>query len=177
MNIKSVNPLQSRAIMLLMIANVLVFGYLLTSKTASPLTEFTPLIINHLSFGDGEIDVSTYNFKAANFVIHFACFGVIMLVLRSFYDRAFHGSFKAARKAKQDEFDKINERVELGKVQSASVENGGFLGTTTSTIETEKGIYRVLGDIGSIEKGVQVSRRQNELYFGLTEGKSYTLKL
>jgi hypothetical protein len=160
-----------------MFTNVLVFGSLLTSETASPLTEFTPLIINQLSFGDGEIDVSTYTFKVGNFLIHCAYYGVIMFVLRSFYDRAFHGSFKAARKAAKDEFDKLNKRVELGIVQSASVENGGFLGTTISTIETDKGIYRVLGDIGSIEKGVQVSRRQNELYFGLAEGKSYTLKL
>lgn len=177
MSIKSVNPMQSRAIMLLMLSNILAFGYLLTSETASPLTDFIPLIINYLSFGDGEIDLSTNYFKVVKFIIHFACFYVIMWVLCSFHDRALHGSFKAARKAKQAEFDKINKQVELGTVMSASVETGGFLGTTTSTIETEKGIYRVLGDIGSIEKGVLVSRRQNELYFGLAEGKSYTLKL
>ncbi|WP_070962208.1 hypothetical protein [Vibrio sonorensis] len=175
MSIKSVNPLQSKVIMWLMVVNVVVFGYLLTSEATSPLTEFTPHIINYLTFGAGEIDIDTYTFKTGNFVIHFACFGVTMMALRSFYSRAFHGSFKAAQKAAQDKFDEINKRVALGKVQCASVDNGGFLGTTTSTIETDKGIYRVLGDIGSIEKGVLVSRRQNELFFGLVKNKSYTL--
>jgi hypothetical protein len=107
---------------------------------------------------------------------HMSCLGGILSILALLQKRAEHGSFRSASKADKAEFKKINKRIDLGKVQQISVEQGGFLGNTMSTIETDKGIYRVFGDVGSVAKGELVSKRQNELFLGLAKGKSYTIK-
>lgn len=45
------------------------------------------------------------------------------------------------------------KKMDAGQVQKVSVERGGFFSSTTSTVETEKGFYRVIGDVGSVLKG------------------------
>lgn len=104
------------------------------------------------------------------------CLGIIISVMTVFKGRAFYGSFSEASKVRKANIKELNKRVDLGKVQRVSVEQGGFFSNTMSTIETEKGIYRVLGDVGSVTKGELVSKCQNELSLGLAKGKSYTIK-
>ncbi|MDE5179101.1 hypothetical protein [Vibrio fluvialis] len=175
-----VKPLQADVIRLLLVVNFIAFGFLTIGDFDSPLNKLTiPIIDFFSSVGDGSIDKESLSFSVLNFITHLAIMQCVATVLLLSHRRAVFGSFKAARAARKAENAKLksaNNRVDLGKVQSVSVEQGGVLGNTMSTIETEKGIYRVFGDVGSVEKGELVSRRAHTLYLGLSKGTGYTMK-
>lgn len=159
-----------------MLANVFTFAFLCFSHLESPITALTSSFIHFVSGGDVVLEKGSFRFNLINFAMHLAIMVCADTFFKNLYNRAVFGSFKAVRKAKDAEYQIANKRIELGKVQHATVDSGGLLGTTISTIETEKGIYRVFGDIGTVDKGELVSRRQNELYLGLAKGKHYTIK-
>lgn len=59
----------------------------------------------------------------------------------------------------------------LGYVENIEVHKGGFLSSTTTSIKTEKGIFQVYGDIGSIEFAKMVYSLNNKLAIGESWGK------
>lgn len=162
-----------------MLANIITFAFLCFGNLESPITGLTPSFVHFVTVGDVILEKGSFKLNLINFVLHLSIMVCANTLLKNLYNRAVFGSFKAARKAKDAEYQAANKRIDLGKVQRATVDSGGLLGllgTTISTIETEKGIYRVFGDIGTVDKGELVSKRQNELYLGLAKGKHYTIK-
>jgi len=59
---------------------------------------------------------------------------------------------------------------------SISVDQGGLFSSPISQIETDKGIYRVEGDIGHVKKGIGVYNTTNFLYFESGNNKVFRLK-
>ncbi len=103
-------------------------------------------------------------------IIFLLPFGYLMKL--SYFD-----SWDDSLKYDENKRKEAEKPTQLGRVISAKVERGSFLSTDTSTIETENGMYRVYGDIGSVEKGVPISKIQDNLYIGLPrKNRKFSLK-
>lgn len=83
--------------------------------------------------------------------------------------------YGTAAKIKSSNVTSSRERQDLGRVNFVNVERG-FLSPTISTITTDKGTYRVKGDVKSVDKGELVSKRGDELCLGVVnQNRKFTL--
>lgn len=64
-----------------------------------------------------------------------------------------------------------NKPIPLGSVVTVTIQQGCFFSSSTSTIETERGFYRVYGDVGSVDRGVPISKVMNTLYIGVANNE------
>lgn len=53
--------------------------------------------------------------------------------------------------------------IDAGEVVAITIDRGGFLDSTQSTVETSKGFYRVFGSVGSVSKGAKVVIEKDRL--------------
>lgn len=67
-------------------------------------------------------------------------------------------------------------RVDLGRLTSSSVDRGGFLSSSISTITTDQGDFRVYGDVGSLVYGELVFMRDGYVWVGVvTQNRKYRM--
>ncbi|MBD0788139.1 hypothetical protein HUO09_17430 [Vibrio sp. Y2-5] len=168
---KPVKPLQFYALTLFAIAYSAFFVFLTFGDFDSPISNWTPYIGNFLFDNFG---ITASSEVHLNLFIHFVVWITIALVIVKFKERAWYGSFNAVNAAYELELRQAAFRSSIGNVLHVHVDRGSFFTNTISTIETEQGIYRVVGDVGSVQKGLPIMRTQEKLYVGVSSEEGYT---
>ncbi|OEE37254.1 hypothetical protein A1QO_03890 [Vibrio genomosp. F10 str. ZF-129] len=85
------------------------------------------------------------------------------------------GSFKSAKSFRDAEYKKANEPKNMGLLQSVQVLDGGFWGSTSSTVCTDNHMFRVQGDVGLVRYGEKVLLKRNEVFFNTIRSKPFSL--
>lgn len=168
---KPAKPFQFYGLTILGISYSAAFVYLCFGDAESPISNWTPLIASYLSDRFGLNGNSGY---IQNIQVHIVVWMTITFVVVKFKERAWYGSFKAINEAYEQERKKAAFKTSIGSVQRVYVDRGGLFDNTISTIETDKGIFRVNGDVGSVHKGTPIMRTQEQLYVGVPSDRGYT---
>lgn len=82
---------------------------------------------------------------------------------RKFFLRVIKGRNDYRAYREQQRIDSMPKTMDLGKLKSVTVNAGGFLSMTTTTLETETGFYFVYGRPGTIPSGSTVRQVSNTI--------------
>ncbi|NAP32620.1 hypothetical protein [Pseudomonas syringae] len=110
--------------------------------------------IAELSWFDGGI------FLVINIMAMMYCYAGLAFISatlsREFFLRVTKGRYDYRAYREQQRIDSMPKTMDLGKLKNVTVNAGGFLSTTTTTLETETGFYVVYGRPGTIPSGSTV---------------------
>lgn len=171
---KPAKPIEFYGLTMLGFAYSAFFVFLCFGDVESPMSNWTPYIVSYFSNKLGFKESSGRMEYIQNVIVHLTVWMTIMFVVVKFKERAWYGSFKAANEAYELERKQAAFKTSIGSVQRVHVDRGGLFDNTISTIETETGIFRVNGDVGSVHKGTPIMRTQEQLYVGFSSDKGYT---
>lgn len=163
-------PVYQKASLAWFLLGVLCFGFFVFSDQSTPITSFIKSegLLSGMTFFDS---ISLFFANLFAFVIFFVMPSAKLARLSKF------DSWTELSKHDEKQRKEAEKPIPLGKVITSKVERGGSFSSPTSTIETEQGFYRVDGDVGSVEKGVPISRIMNTLYIGLPrKNRKFDLK-
>jgi len=151
----------------LQIALTIYLLVLLFTDLENPFITFRDKILNEYVYSLYQI----YPVPSGEKSTVFKFFDVVLTVLFYFtnmvglwvaYSYFYHGSIKAMKQDTWNQF--VASQVELGTLVTVSVERGGIFSGLISQIETEQGVFRAKGDIGSVTKGVKVYKSRGFVY-------------
>jgi hypothetical protein len=169
-NKKVKRPIYQKAALSWFLLGAMCFCFFAFSELSTPVT----LGIESESLGSGFVVFDSITIFFANLVAFTLFFltPCIQLARLSKFD-----SWSELRKYDEIQNKEAQKSIPLGKVITSKVERGGSFSSPTSTIETERGFYRVDGDVGSVDKGVPISKIMNTLYIDLPrKNRKFALK-